>query len=81
VCDELVAVVDKAKEVGYAAVEDDWKAVSDKLDAISAEAQTWATKYSNGELSAAEKAYYNRVLLPAASKSLDAATDMLNLIQ
>lgn len=82
VCDKLVAVVDKAKEAGsYNAVEDEWKAVSAELDALNGEAQAWAKKYSDGELSTADKAYYNKVLLPAASKSASAGLELLDLIE
>lgn len=82
VCDELVAVVDKAKEAGsYDAVADDWKAVSAKLDALSGEAQEWSAKYNGGEMSEADKAYYHEVMLPAASKSASAGLEMLDLIE
>lgn len=81
-CDELIAVVDKAKEAGsYDAVEAEWKAVSDKLDALNGEAQQWAAKYNSGELTAADKAYYNKVLLPAASKAASAGLEMIDLIK
>lgn len=82
VCDELVAVVDKAKEAGsYDAVDADWKAVSAKLDALNGEAQEWGAKYTSGELSDADMAYYNEVMLPAASKSASAGLEMLDLIE
>ena len=82
VCDKVVEVAEKAKAANsYEAVEDEWKAVSEELDALSGEAATWSTKYANGELTDADKKYYNKVLLPAGSKALSAASDMLDLIQ
>ena len=81
VCDELVAVVDKAEAANsYAAVEDEWKSISDKLDKLSSEERKYAEIDSNGEHSDADKAYYNKVLLPAATKSANAASRMLKLI-
>ena len=82
VCDKLVAVVDKAKEAGsYNAVEDEWKAVSDELNGLNDEAQQWAKKYNDGELSDADKSYYNKKLVPAATKSASAGLEMLDLIE
>lgn len=81
-CNELIAVVNKAKEAGsYDAVKDEWTAVSDKLNEYTTEAQKYAQMYANGEMSKADMAYYDDVLLPAALDSASAGLEMLDLIQ
>ena len=80
--DQVVAIVDKAQEAGsYEAVEDEWNEVSGTIDDLSDEAREWATKYSNGELSDADKEYYDEVVLPAALACANAAMSMLDLIK
>ena len=80
-CDELEAVVNKAKEAGsYEAVEQEWNAASALIGQLGDEAADWAKKYSNGDLSQADKDYYDKVLVPIALKSASTASDMLDLI-
>ena len=80
-CDELEAVVNKAKEAGsYEAVEQEWNAASALIGQLGDEAADWAKKYSNGDLSQADKDYYDKVLVPIALKSANTASEMLDLI-
>ena len=82
VCDEVIAVAEKAKEAGsFDAVEAEWNAAKGKLDALTETQMEWVNKYSNGELSDIDKEYYDKVLLPKAMKAASAAASMLELIQ
>ncbi len=82
VCDEVIAVANKAQEAGsYDAVKDEWEAVSDKLGSFTDEQLVWAQKYNDGTLTQAEKDYYDQVLIPKASKAVNAASSMLDLIK
>lgn len=82
VCDEVIAVANKAQEAGsYDAVKDEWEAVSNKLGSFTDEQLVWAQKYNDGTLTQAEKDYYDQVLIPKASKAVNAASSMLDLIK
>lgn len=80
--DEQAALVEKAKQAGsYDAVESEWEALSKQVSEATGEIKPWAEKYSDGSLSDADKAYYMKVIVPAASKSASAGLDMLDLIK
>lgn len=79
--DEQVALVEKAKaEGGYDAVEAEWDELNTQVSAATEALQPFANKYADGSLSDADKAYYMKVVVPAASKSASAGLDMLDLI-
>jgi len=81
-CNKLVAVVDKAKAAGnFEDFEADWEEVSEELNALSAESKQWTEQYANGEMSDADMAYYDDVLVPAALDSASAGLEMLDLIE
>lgn len=79
--DEEVALVEKAKASSFDAVEEEWNDLSSRLDEATAALKPWAQKYSSGELSDADKSYYMKVAVPAASKSASAGLELLNLIE
>ena len=80
--DEQTALVEKAKEAGsYDAVEAEWEALNKQVTEATNELQPWAQKLADGELSDADKAYYMKVVTPAARKSARAGLDMLDLIK
>lgn len=79
--DEQVALVEKAKaEGGYDAVKAEWDELNTQVNAATEALQPFANKYADGSLSDADKAYYMKVVVPAASKSASAGLDMLDLI-
>lgn len=82
VCDDVIAVAEKGQAAGsYDAVKDEWEAVSDKLGAFTDEQLVWAQKYNDGTLSEADRAYYDQVLVPKATKAVKAASSMLDLVK
>ena len=82
VADEEAAFAKKAKEAGdFNAVKAEWDELSKRVNAATSALAPWAQKYANGELSDAEKAYYMKVVVPAASKSASAGLEVLDLIQ
>jgi hypothetical protein len=82
VADKQAAIVEKAKEAGsYDAVKAEWDEVSKEVSDVTAALRPWGEKYGSGELSDADKAYYMKVVVPAASKSASAGLDMLELIK
>ena len=82
VADEEAAFAKKAKEAGdFNAVKAEWDELSKRVNAATSALTPWAQKYANGELSDAEKAYYMKVVVPAASKSASAGLEILDLIQ
>jgi len=82
VAEEQAALVEKAKEAGgYDAVKAEWDEVSKKVSEVTAILGPWGEKYGKGELSSADKSYYMKVVVPAASKSADAGLKMLDLIK
>ena len=82
VADEEVALVEKAKAAGnFDAVKAEWDELSKKVDEVTATLKPWAEKYTNGELSDADKSYYMKVVVPAASKSANAGLELLDLVE
>ena len=80
--DEEVAFVEKAKAAGdFNAVKAEWDELSKKMSEATSALAPWAQKYGNGELSDADKAYYMKVVVPAASKSASAGLEVLDLIK
>ncbi len=74
--------MEKAKEAGsYDAYEAEWNELSAKINDATAALQPWADKFADGSISQADKAYYMKVVVPAASKSAQAGLDMLDLIK
>ena len=81
-CDEVVAVAEKAKGVdSFDAIKGEWEAAQAKIDALSDEQKVWIEKYQNGEMSAADKNYYDNVLVPKALEAVGAASAILDLIK
>jgi len=82
VADEEAAFAKKAKEAGdFDAVKAEWDELSKRVNAATSALAPWAQKYADGELSDAEKAYYMKIVVPAASKSASAGLEILDLIQ
>ena len=59
----------------------EWDELSKKVDEVTATLKPWAEKYTNGELSDADKSYYMKVVVPAASKSANAGLELLDLVE
>ena len=82
VADEQAAIAEKAKAAGsYEQFETEWKAAEDKSREATAALKPWVDKFQDGTISDADKAYYMKVVVPAASKSAQAGLDMLDLIE
>ena len=79
--DEAAAVVEKAKANGYDAVEAEWDAVQTKLNEATAAVKPFADKFQDNSISDADRAYYMKVVVPAASKSAQAGLDILDLMK
>lgn len=80
--DEQAALVEKAKaEGGFEAVEAEWNELKPRVDEATAALKPWAEKYADGSLSDADKSYYMKVVVPAASKSAGAGLELLDLIE
>ena len=80
--DEQAAVVEKAKAAGsYKEFEDEWNAASAKASEATAALKPWVKQFEDGSISDADRAYYMKVVVPAASKSAQAGLDMLDLMQ
>ena len=80
--DEEAALVEKAKAAeSFDAVKAEWEELSKKVDEVTDALKPWAQKYADGTLSDADKSYYMKVVVPAASKSANAGLELLDLIK
>lgn len=80
--EEQEALVKKAaSEGGYDAVKTQWDEVSRQISEVTGALKPWGDKYAGGSLSDADKAYYMKTVVPAASKSASAGLDMLDYIK
>ena len=55
--------------------------MSKQIDEATNTLKSWARKYADGALSDANKAYYNKVVMPAASKSASAGLAIVDFIE
>ena len=80
--EEQEALVKKAaSEGGYDAVRAEWDEISKQISEVTSALKPWGDKYAGGSLSDADKSYYMRVVVPAASRSASAGLDMLDYIK
>jgi hypothetical protein len=78
--DEEAALVEKAKDEGYKAVEAEWNELNNQAGELTSALKPWAEKIADGSISSADKSYYMKTVMPAASKVADVSLDMIDLM-